>query len=175
MPHCATALSIPHHHHARGNDWAHGACRITFLTEATVSLLVGLLAGGSLVAYFEWWRGVRIPATLVEFNTQASGRVRHKGDTQMPVAHSKATLRHALVVIKCLPCSADIFRCAAPPNHLQCRLQARAWSAHAASRAALCQLRCAVCTAQQSVSRLHLFRHHQRARAHLQCEKEIFL
>ncbi|KAL4425563.1 hypothetical protein ABPG75_009579 [Micractinium tetrahymenae] len=44
--------------------------RIAFLTEATVSLLVGLVAGGAVVAYYIWYRGGRIPASLTEFNTE---------------------------------------------------------------------------------------------------------
>lgn len=44
--------------------------RIAFLTEATVSLLVGLLAGGGVVAYYIWFRGGRIPPALTEFNTE---------------------------------------------------------------------------------------------------------
>ncbi|KAL4426691.1 hypothetical protein ABPG77_004747 [Micractinium sp. CCAP 211/92] len=44
--------------------------RVAILTEATVSLLVGLLAGGGLVAYFIWFRGGRIPPALTEFNTE---------------------------------------------------------------------------------------------------------
>lgn len=44
--------------------------RISFLTEATVSLLVGLLAGGGVVAYFIWVKGGGIPTSLTEFNTE---------------------------------------------------------------------------------------------------------
>ncbi|PSC76023.1 sodium hydrogen exchanger 2-like [Micractinium conductrix] len=44
--------------------------RITALTEATVSLLVGLVAGGAVVAYFIGWEHGRLPPSLAEFNTE---------------------------------------------------------------------------------------------------------
>jgi hypothetical protein len=37
-----------------------------------VSLLVGMLTGGAVLFYYAWWKQDRIPASLVELDTQAS-------------------------------------------------------------------------------------------------------
>jgi hypothetical protein len=42
------------------------------LTEASVSLLVGLFTGGAVLSYYALLKHDQIPAQLVEFNTQAS-------------------------------------------------------------------------------------------------------
>ncbi|KAI3438747.1 hypothetical protein D9Q98_001166 [Chlorella vulgaris] len=44
--------------------------RIFFLTEASVSLLVGLFTGGAVLSYYALLKHDQIPAQLVEFNTQ---------------------------------------------------------------------------------------------------------
>lgn len=42
--------------------------RLRFLTEGSLALIWGLVAGGGFFFYFEHWRGQHIPQTLVAFN-----------------------------------------------------------------------------------------------------------
>jgi NhaP-type Na+/H+ or K+/H+ antiporter len=44
--------------------------KLAYLTEATVALLVGVVAGGAAFLYYSWWRGERLPSSLVELNTE---------------------------------------------------------------------------------------------------------
>ena len=58
----AVAIWVGHVVHCR---------RLTALTEATVSLLVGILAGGCVAAWYVWTHGGGVvPESLLEFNTE---------------------------------------------------------------------------------------------------------
>ena len=139
------------------------ACRLAYVTEATVALVVGVVAGGAGTAeeaeatpccsrvvwtcvlllpcstclsvpaipaaflYYSWWRGERLPSSLVELNTEVglgtSARhlvvacgLHHIGMPSccrmLPAPHRHATwLSHAacaVVTHRLTPCSAGV-------------------------------------------------------------------